>query len=110
MTKFSVVLLVLLLILLGIPFAILQLLSSHSVLSFTPLPKVIGIATPVTVRISNPHGARRITATLEQDGAQTTLKVASNGSTRLSFWRTKKPDQNFQFTAGKVPAPYLMEG
>src|ERR1700693_1036625 len=101
MTKFSVVLLVLLLILLGIPFAILLLLSSHSVLTFTPPPKLIGIATPVTVRISNPHGARRITAILEEDGAQTTLKVASNVSTHLSFWRAQKPDQNFQFTAGQ---------
>ena len=110
MTKFSVVLLVLLLILLGIPFPILLLLSSHSVLTFTPPPKLIGIATPVTVRISNPHGARRITAILEQDGAQTTLKVASNVSTRLSFWRAQKPDQNFQFTAGKKPAPNLKEG
>src|ERR1700676_476014 len=110
MTKFSVVLLVLLLMLLGIPFAILLLLSSHSVLTFTPPPKLIGIATPVTVRISNRHGARRITAILEQDGAQTTLKVASNVSTRLSFWRAQKPDQNFQFTAGKKPAPNLKEG
>jgi murein DD-endopeptidase MepM/ murein hydrolase activator NlpD len=110
MTKFPVVLLVLLLILFGIPFAILLLLSSHSVLAFTPPPKVIGVATPITVRISNPHGARRITAILEQDGAQTTLQVASNVSTRLSFWRAQKPDQNFQFTAGKKPAPNLKEG
>ena len=110
MTKFSVVLLVLLLILVGIPFAILQLLSSHSMLTFTAPPKVIGVATPVTVRISNPHGTRRIAAILEQDGARTTLKVASNVSTRLSFWRARKPDQNFEFTAGKQPAPNLKEG
>lgn len=109
MSKFSVVLLALLLILLGTSVAIL-LLSSHSVLAFTPPPKVIGIATPVTVRISNPHGARRITAILEQNGAQTTLKAANNVATRLSFWRAQKPDQNFEFTAGEKPAPNLKEG
>src|SRR5271170_5228372 len=98
MTKFSVVLLVLLLIFLGIPFAILELLSSHSVLTFAPPPKVVGIATPVRVRISNPHGTRRITAILEQDGAQTTLQVVSNVATRFSFWRAQRPDQSFQFT------------
>jgi murein DD-endopeptidase MepM/ murein hydrolase activator NlpD len=110
MTKFLVVLLVLLLVLIGIPCAILLLLSSHSVLTFTPAPKVIGVATPVTVRISNPHGARRITAILEQDGARTTLQAAGNVATRLSFWRAQKPDLNFQFTAGQKPAPSLKEG
>ena len=109
MTKFAVVLLVSLLVLLGIPFAILLMLSSHSVLTFLQ-PKVIGTATPVIVRISNPHGARRITAILEQDGVQTKLKEAGNVPNRLSFWRVREPDQNFQFTAGKTLAPNLKEG
>lgn len=110
MTKFSTVLLVLLLVLLGTSFAILLLLSSHSILTFTPPPQVIGIETPITVRIANPHGARRITAILEQDGARTTLKEASDGARRLSFWRAKKADQAFQFTAGKKQVPNLKEG
>ena len=77
---------------------------------FAPAPKMIGSATAVSVRISNPHGARRITAILEQDGARTTLKEASNVATRLSFWRGHSPDQNIQFTAGKTAAPNLKEG
>lgn len=108
MTKFLVGFLVLLL-LLAVPFVILLLLSSHSVLTFIE-PKVIGAASPVIVRISNPHGTRRITAVLEQDGARTTLKEATNVATRLSFWRVRQPDQNFQFKAGKNLAPNLKEG
>jgi hypothetical protein len=110
MGKFLTVLLVMLLILVGTPALTLYLLSSHSTLAFSPRPKAIGSATPVTVRISNPHGARRITAAIEQDGARTTLSESTNPATRIGFWRAQVPVQNFQFTAGKKQAPNLKEG
>jgi hypothetical protein len=60
---------------------ILLALSTHSDLTFNPQPKVIGIPTPVTVRIANPHGIRRITATVEQEGNKCQgLAFAGNAS------------------------------
>jgi murein DD-endopeptidase MepM/ murein hydrolase activator NlpD len=110
MGKFLGVLLVMLLILVGVPAGTLVLLSSHSTLAFAPQPKAIGAATPVTVHVSNPHGARRLAALIEQDGTKTTLKESSNPPVRFGFWRAQEPDQDFQFTAGKKLAPNLKEG
>lgn len=110
MGKFFIVLLVMVLILVGIPAATLFLMSSHSVLTFSPPPKVIGVDTPVTLRISNPHGVRRITAMVEQDGARSTLSETRNPARRLSSWKEQEPDQDFHFMAGKKEAANLKEG
>ena len=110
MGKFLGVLTVMLLILVGVPAGTLVLLSSHSTLAFAPAPKAVGAATPVTVRVSNPHGARRMAASIEQDGVRTTLKESSNPPSRFGFWRAQEPDQDFQFVAGKNQAPGIKEG
>jgi len=89
---------------------ILLALSTHSGLTFNPQPKVIGISTPVTVRLANPHGVRRITATLEQDGTSTPLSETSEAATRIMFWRAHRPPQEFRFVAGQSKAPTLKEG
>jgi hypothetical protein len=91
-------------------FVILFALSTHSALTFDPQPKVIGISTPVTVRISNTHGVRRITATLEQDRTSTPLSETSEGATRIMFWRAHRPAHEFRFVAGSSKAPALKEG
>jgi hypothetical protein len=91
-------------------FVILFALSTHSDITFDPQPKVIGISTPVTVRISNPHGVRRITATVEQDRTSTALSETSEGATRIMFWRAHLPAREFRFVAGSSKAPALKEG
>jgi murein DD-endopeptidase MepM/ murein hydrolase activator NlpD len=88
----------------------LYLTSSHSVLSFASPPKAIGAATPVTVHISNPHGNRRIVASIEQNGMSKTLAETSQPANRLTFWRVHRPPQDFRFTAGKNQAADLKEG
>ena len=35
-------------------------MSSNTVLTISPEVKVVGVTTPVTVKIANPHGVRRI--------------------------------------------------
>ena len=69
--------------------------STHSDLTFNPQPKVIGISTPVTVRIANPHGIRRITATVEQEGMSTPLSENSEAVMRFIFWRAHRPPREF---------------
>jgi murein DD-endopeptidase MepM/ murein hydrolase activator NlpD len=91
-----------LLLLFGVPALVLRALSSHSEMTFDPRPAAIGEATPVTVRISNPHGVRHIAAWIEQNGARTALSESSRAANRMTFWRAHLPPEQFQFTAGKA--------
>jgi murein DD-endopeptidase MepM/ murein hydrolase activator NlpD len=99
-----------LLVLVAVPAAILFGISSHSTLAFDPQPTVIGTATPVTVHAANPHGFRRLTATLEQNGTSTVLMTAEKPASRFLFWRSKRPAQDIQFNAGSERVPGLKEG
>ena len=84
------------------------LMSDGTVLTM-PDVKVIGIATPVSVQIANPHGVRRVDAYLEQNGARLPLLEQTSPSHRL-FWRRNQPVQTVSFEAGKNKAPNLKEG
>ena len=89
---------------------VLLLLSSSSTLAFSPPPKAIGIATPVTVRVANPHGFRRFTASIEQNGNTVDVFDSKSASNRLTFWRAHVSPQEVHFAAGKQQAPDLKEG
>ena len=89
---------------------LLFFLSSHSGVTFVSPPKAVGIATPVTVRITNSHGLRRVTAMIEQNGAAQPLMETANPAHRLTFWRAHLQPQEFHFVAGQKQAPNLKEG
>jgi hypothetical protein len=84
-------------------------MSGHSAVSIAPAVTSVGVSTPVTVRVENPHGVRRVYAYLEQNGAQYPLLDQSAPSTRL-MWHRHEPPQRFTFEAGKNKAPNLKEG
>ena len=77
---------------------------------FSPQPTAIGVNTPVTVHVANPHGLRQLTAILEQDGARTTIDEIKNPADRLKFWLAQFPAQEIHFDAGSKEAPNLKEG
>ena len=54
----------------AIPLAALFLMSTDTVVTVKPDVKVIGLASPVSVQIANPHGVRRVSAYLDQNGAR----------------------------------------
>ncbi|MEO7142147.1 MAG: M23 family metallopeptidase [Bryobacteraceae bacterium] len=91
-------------------FGCLLLLSSHSTLAFDPAPKALGTATPVSIRIVNPHGVRRVTASIEQNGASATVFESSSPANRVTFWRAHLAPHEIQMTVGKKQAPDLKEG
>jgi murein DD-endopeptidase MepM/ murein hydrolase activator NlpD len=97
------------LILIAFPLFLL-LTSAHSSVEFTSPPKAIGAATPVTVHIVNPHGLRRFTARIEQNGLSKTFLDADHPANRFTFWRMHTPPEDVHFTAGKNQAPDLKEG
>jgi murein DD-endopeptidase MepM/ murein hydrolase activator NlpD len=94
----------------GAAVAGLLILSSHSTLAFDPPPKAIGQATPVTVHTVNPHGARSITASIEQNGVAMSLAESAEPANRLRFWQSHVPPQDFHFVAGKNQAKDLRDG
>jgi murein DD-endopeptidase MepM/ murein hydrolase activator NlpD len=101
---------IMLLALIATPISTLYFLSSHTKLAFTPQPTAIGASTPIMVHVANPHGLRRFTAILEQDGARTTLDEIRNPADRIKFWLAQVPAQDIHFNAGSKQAPNLKEG
>lgn len=106
----KIIALLMLVALIAIPTGTLLLLSSHTTLAFDPVPKDVGFNTPVTVHFENPHGIRRFTAYIEQNGASATLFETKNPADRWKFWRAQVPPQDIHFNAGKKEASNLKEG
>ena len=90
-------------------FASLLIFSDHTELSINPPVKTVGVQTPVTVSLANPHGVRRVRAYLEQNGTQYTLVDQETPSHRL-FWSHHEQARKVTFDAGKSKAPALKEG
>lgn len=106
MRRVAVVIIVLVL---AVPVSLL-LLSSGTTLKIDPPVTVIGMATPVQVRVDNPHGIRRLTAIIEQDGARRTVADVHEPAHRWTFWRSHQGPQIRHFLAGKQQAPALHDG
>ncbi len=84
-------------------------LGEQTGLRMAPAVQTIGAATPVTVEIANPHGVRRVSARLEQNGAQYPVYQETAPAHRL-FWSRHQPVRRITFEAGKNKAPGLKEG
>jgi hypothetical protein len=98
-----------LIILLAAALAGLTVMSTHSVLSLAAPVKIVGVSTPVAVRVENPHGVRRFSAFVEQKGARYPLFEQSEPAHRL-IWRRREPARTIAFEAGRSKAPNLKEG
>jgi hypothetical protein len=83
-------------------------MSVHTQLDVSPVT-VIGVATPVTVRLANPHGVRSVDAWLEQEGKRYPLFDEKDPSRRL-LWKRHEAARRVTFEAGKNKAPDLKEG
>ena len=100
--------LVALIVLIAIAITALFLMSTHTAFSLAPV-KVIGLSTPVTVRLSNPHGVRHVAAYIEQNGQQLSL-FEENAPARRFLWNRHQPARTLTFEAGKSKAPTLKDG
>ncbi len=100
---------VLIVLILAVPLS-LVLLSSSTALKIDPPVTAIGAATLVQVRIENPHGIRRLTGNIEQDGKSYTVADVHEAPHRLMFWRSHIGPQIRHFLAGKQQAPSLHDG
>jgi murein DD-endopeptidase MepM/ murein hydrolase activator NlpD len=87
----------------------LVVMSNHTAIGMTPAVKVVGVATPVAVTVTNPHGVRHVTAWLEQNGARFPLYEERSPTNRI-FWSRHQPPRPVTFEAGRNKAPTLKEG
>jgi murein DD-endopeptidase MepM/ murein hydrolase activator NlpD len=73
-------------------------------------PGVVGLETPVTVRVESPHGVRHIAAWIEQNGVRRQVYEQSAAPNRLMFWRKSEEPATFKFAIGRKPTPALKDG
>jgi len=104
------ILLVVIVLLAIIASGALLLLSNGTELKLDPPVTAIGGLTPIQVQIDNPHGVRRITAIIEQNGSRYTVFDSQETSHRLLFWRRHAPPQVRKFQVGKQQTPALTDG
>ncbi len=85
-----------------IPTAILVGCSSAPAIDLPTPVSTIGQATPVSVHVTDPHGVRSISATVEQNGV------------KYPVWQMVQPSKakeaTFNFTAGVKTTPQLKDG
>jgi hypothetical protein len=93
----------------GITVGIFLALSDSTELSLNPAVKTVGLATPVKVQLTNPHGVRRVSAYLEQNGARYSVFEKTSPGHRF-HWSGNQAPQTVTFEAGKDKAPNLKEG
>jgi murein DD-endopeptidase MepM/ murein hydrolase activator NlpD len=85
-------------------------MSSRTTLELESPVQVLGMKTPVRVRAGNPHGIRRVTAWIEQNGARHSVFDTTEPATRLWFWGKEEPPRQVSFEAGKERAQALHDG
>lgn len=84
-------------------------MSTSTAVAISPAVSTIGVTTPVSVHLTNPHGVRHVSAWLEQNGTRYPVFDKTNPSRRL-IWARNEPMQTISFQAGKNNAPNLKEG
>jgi murein DD-endopeptidase MepM/ murein hydrolase activator NlpD len=103
-------------ILLGIPLLLVLLLlvfwfatAAQTTVRIDPEVRVVGQETPVKVKLENPHGLRRVTAYLEQNGKREKVFETTQPARRFLIARGEQP-QEITVKAGKKQAPALQDG
>jgi len=88
--------------------AVLLGFSATPVIGLPPLT-ALGSATPVTIRVDDPHGVKHVSASVEQNGNSYSVFDFPQPSRRF-WWKRHEPAATLQFTAGTTKAPQLKDG
>ena len=104
-----ILLAVVIIVILG-PILLLLLLSSKPSVELDPALKEIGTATPFQLHVAAPHGIRRVTASVEQNGNVYAIYQVKHPSTYLGFLGRHEPPSDLRFTAGTKNVAGLKDG
>src|SRR5689334_21112158 len=83
--------------------------SAETTVRIEPTVRVVGMETPVKVHVENPHGIRKLTAYIEQNGTRHQVYEQSRPAARVLISR-HEPPRELAFVAGKKQVPALQEG
>jgi peptidase M23-like protein len=72
--------------------------------------KVVGEETAIQARVASRGGVRRFHARLKQGSLNATLAVSESRAPRWKFWRHRRPENVYPFTAGRRAIPQLQDG
>lgn len=89
---------------------ILLFLSSTPSVRIDPAVHVLGAETPVKLQVNAPHGARRITAYLEQNNNRYRVFESTQPAARFWFWRKSVQPLEITFPAGTKQAGAVQDG
>lgn len=109
MLIFAVKTVLTLLLLIVLSVVVLLTMSSTPSITLPASLNAVGQATPVSVLVDAPHGARKIVASIEQNGSRYTVWETSQPSHRLR-WPRHVQQSIANFTAGTKSAPQLKDG
>lgn len=85
-------------------------MSSVPAVTLESPPAVIGLETPINLRVDGPHGIRHVGATIEQNGARYPVFERSEPASRWMFWRRKQSPSAVSFPVGRKVTPALKDG
>src|SRR5207237_6297485 len=88
---------------------LLLLFSATPVIVLPDSVTALGQTTPITIRVKDPHGVRKVAAFVEQNGARYPVWEAAP-PTRRFFWKRGVADSVWEFTAGAKATPQLKDG
>lgn len=98
-----------LLVLLIAPLLILFFLSQTPAVDLDPAATVVGLATPIKLHLADPHGIRRLTAAIEQNGQRFLAFEMTNPVHRMRFFKNETP-RDVVFLTGTKSIPNLKDG
>ena len=97
------------LLILAVP-VLLFFLSTRPTVAIESPPSVVGVETPINLRIESPHGVRRISGVVEQNGARYPVFERVEPASRLMFWRKRRAAATVTFPVGRKLTPALKDG
>ncbi len=102
-------LIIILLVVVILPITLLLFFSTTPAVDVPGSVNALGQATPISLRVANPHGVRRAAAYIEQNGVSYPVWQTSQPS-RWFRWQRHAPDATWNFTAGVKSTPQLKDG
>jgi len=89
--------------------ALLLALSATPVVQLRPQVTALGVATPLTLQVSDRHGVREAVVSVEQNGIRYSAWETKQPARRI-FWQRSVPDSVWNLVAGTKNVPQLKDG
>ncbi len=102
-------LLLIVFILFILPVLILWTMSASPAVTLPASVTALGQATPISVHVADPHGIRKVSVLVEQNGTEYRMAEASAPARRFR-WQRNVADHDYKFTVGVKTTPQLKDG